>query len=113
MAQCPICLSDVESGHDLQQRDTMSSDVDSCDEDNSPIMPGNSELDKSRVALRCKHTFHRGCIFQWLLFEFHCPVCRVDVCPNAITSYCRPTHRHLQWWLSDFEEDILHSTVEE
>ncbi|KAG7379513.1 hypothetical protein PHYPSEUDO_008523 [Phytophthora pseudosyringae] len=92
--QCMICLCDVDLEHDHQQCEA------EC-----------TEGDSSPIVLPCKHAFHRECIFEWLLFEFHCPVCRVRVCPNAVTNYCRPKD-HVQWWLGDFEEDPLHPTAE-
>ncbi|KAL3669123.1 hypothetical protein V7S43_005507 [Phytophthora oleae] len=92
-AQCMICLCEVDMD-DHQQCDSECADL-----DNSPIV------------LPCKHAFHRECVFEWLLFEFHCPVCRVRVCPNAVTNYCRPKD-HVQWWLGDFEEDPFHPVAE-
>ncbi|KAG6591103.1 RING finger ubiquitin ligase [Phytophthora cinnamomi] len=93
-AQCMICLFDVDMEHDHHECGSKCTDADSA-----PIV------------LPCKHAFHRECIFEWLLFEFHCPVCRVRVCPNAVTNYCRPKD-HVQWWLGDFEEDPLHPTAD-
>ncbi|KAH7472656.1 uncharacterized protein KRP23_9642 [Phytophthora ramorum] len=81
---CMICLCDVDLQH------------------------GHQQCDNSLIVLRCEHAFHRQCIFQRLLFETYCPVCRMRVCPNAVTNYCRPNHQ-AQWWLSDFDEDILHA----
>jgi hypothetical protein len=89
-AQCMICLCDVDLEHDHQQCGAECTDAASA-----PIV------------LPCKHAFHRECVFEWLLFEFHCPVCRVRVCPNAVTNYCRPKD-HVQWWLGNFEQDPLH-----
>eukprot|EP00644_Phytophthora_capsici_P007731 jgi/Phyca11/554349/estExt2_Genewise1Plus.C_PHYCAscaffold_610044 len=60
----------------------------------------------AKIVLPCKHSFHRKCIFQWLLFEFHCPVCRTNLCPNAFTHYCRAHRSEPQWWLSVFQEDL-------
>ncbi|RLN06499.1 hypothetical protein BBJ28_00020214 [Nothophytophthora sp. Chile5] len=84
-SQCMICLEDVDRDH--------------CDGDNSPIV------------LQCKHKFHRGCIFEWLLFQFHCPVCRAQVGPSAVTNYCRPKNQS-QWWLGHFEQDPLSPDTE-
>ncbi|KAH7464807.1 hypothetical protein KRP22_012628 [Phytophthora ramorum] len=89
--QCMICLFDVDMEHEHQ--------------------PEGAEGDNSPIVLPCKHAFHRECISEWLLFEVHCPLCRVRVCPNAVTNYCRPKD-HVLWWLGDFEEDPLHPTAE-
>ncbi|KAF4320067.1 hypothetical protein BBO99_00005940 [Phytophthora kernoviae] len=58
------------------------------------------------VELQCQHKFHRKCIFEWLTFQYHCPVCRAQVGPSALTNYCRPKN-HVQWWLGNFTEDPL------
>ncbi|OWZ03208.1 hypothetical protein PHMEG_00025103 [Phytophthora megakarya] len=89
--QCTICLTNVEMNTEHQHEGSEKTATDSYD---APII------------LPCNHSFHRKCIFQWLQFEFHCPVCRVEICSNGFTNNCRP-NRHVQWWLSDFEEDIL------
>jgi hypothetical protein len=84
--QCMICLEDVELDSD---------DEDCC---HGPT---------SSIVLPCQHAFHRECIFEWLLFQFHCPVCRARVGPPAVASYCQEKNHTFQWWLSDFEEDPL------
>ncbi|KAL4147094.1 hypothetical protein PRNP1_010852 [Phytophthora ramorum] len=61
---------------------------------------------EARVELQCKHAFHRECIFEWLTFQYHCPVCRAQVGPSAMTNYCRPKNQ-MQWWLGNFNEDPL------
>ncbi|OWZ22911.1 RING finger ubiquitin ligase [Phytophthora megakarya] len=91
--QCMICLCDVDLEHDHQQCDSECVDT-----------------DNSAIVLPCKHVFHRECVFEWLLFEFHCPMCRARVCSDAVTNYCRPKD-HVQWWLGDFEEDPFHPTA--
>ncbi|RLN44564.1 hypothetical protein BBJ28_00012497 [Nothophytophthora sp. Chile5] len=83
-SQCMVCLEDVGLGVDRDQ----------LDGNNSPI------------ELQCKHAFHRECIFEWLLFQYHCPVCRAQVGPTAVTNYCRPKTQ-VQWWLGDFKENPL------
>ncbi|GMF10044.1 unnamed protein product [Phytophthora lilii] len=70
--QCMICLSNIELDQN-QQRESESSDTDSSDADNPQIVSESIEADDTQIELPCKHTFHRKCIFQWLLFEFHCP----------------------------------------
>ncbi|RQM18703.1 hypothetical protein DD237_000924 [Peronospora effusa] len=50
---------------------------------------GTSCSDSSPIVLQCKHTFHRKCIFEWLLFQYECPLCRAQVGPTAIINYCR------------------------
>ncbi|KAF4043762.1 hypothetical protein GN244_ATG04076 [Phytophthora infestans] len=37
---------------------------------------------------------------------FHCPVCRAEVGPSAVTNYCRPKNQ-VQWWLGNFKDDTL------
>ncbi|KAI9983187.1 hypothetical protein PInf_007114 [Phytophthora infestans] len=93
-AVCMICLCDVDLEHDHQHCDSECSDF-----ANSPIV------------LPCKHVFHRECVFEWLMFDFHCPVCRVRVCPNAVKNYCRPKN-HVQRWLGGFEEDLFHPAAQ-
>ncbi|RLN53319.1 hypothetical protein BBJ29_000448 [Phytophthora kernoviae] len=63
----------------------------------------------SVIQLPCHHSFHRECIFEWILFQFHCPVCRTRVGPPAVASYCQVKNGIFQWWLSEFEEDPLRS----
>uniref|UniRef100_A0AAV1UYB4 RING-type domain-containing protein n=1 Tax=Peronospora matthiolae TaxID=2874970 RepID=A0AAV1UYB4_9STRA len=88
-AQCAICLDAVSS--------STSTEVDASSSD-------------SPIALQCEHTFHRTCIFEWLLFQYDCPVCRAQVGFSAVTNYCRPKNQ-VQWWLSDFKENPLTSTA--
>uniref|UniRef100_H3GXA8 RING-type domain-containing protein n=1 Tax=Phytophthora ramorum TaxID=164328 RepID=H3GXA8_PHYRM len=66
---------------------------------------------EARVELQCKHAFHRECIFEWLTFQYHCPVCRAQVGPSAMTNYCRPKNQ-MQWWLGNFNEDPLEADTE-
>ncbi|KAL4118171.1 hypothetical protein PRIC2_010498 [Phytophthora ramorum] len=66
--------------------------------------------DRSQRAFACKHAFHRECIFEWLTFQYHCPVCRAQVGPSAMTNYCRPKNQ-MQWWLGNFNEDPLEATL--
>ncbi|KAG6591104.1 RING finger ubiquitin ligase [Phytophthora cinnamomi] len=84
--QCMICLDEVELGN--------------AGED---YYHGS----ESSIILPCQHTFHRGCIFEWLLFQYHCPLCRVRVGPAAVTTFCQEKNHIFQWWLSNFEEDPL------
>ncbi|RLN06498.1 hypothetical protein BBJ28_00020213 [Nothophytophthora sp. Chile5] len=86
-SQCMICLDDVDNTHEHNE------------EDNAPI------------ELPCKHTFHRECIFEWLLFQYHCPVCRAQVGPCAVTNYARPKNQ-VQWWLGNFKENPLSRDAE-
>jgi len=46
---CPICLCDFAS------------------------------TDRNLMALKCKHTFHDGCIREWLKRDVRCPTCRYNV----------------------------------
>ncbi|KAG3110673.1 hypothetical protein PI124_g10203 [Phytophthora idaei] len=80
--QCMICLEDVEDHV-------------------------HAEGPQGLVTLPCKHSFHRECIFEWLLFQFHCPLCRARVGPPAVASYCRVKNHTFQWWLSKFDENPL------
>ncbi|KAG6614349.1 RING finger ubiquitin ligase [Phytophthora cinnamomi] len=80
---CMICLCDVDLAH------------------------GHQQCDNSLIVLPCEHMFHRKCVFQWLLFQTHCPVCRVRVCPKGVTNHCRSKRHAVQWWLSDFDGDLL------
>jgi len=33
-----------------------------------------------KVILKCKHYFHRDCVYKWLCYEkTNCPICRYDV----------------------------------
>ncbi|GMF52636.1 unnamed protein product [Phytophthora fragariaefolia] len=84
--QCMICLDGVEF---------KTADAGCC--------PSSA----SSITLPCQHTFHRECIFEWLLFQCHCPVCRTRVGPAAVASYCQEKSHMHQWWLSNFEEDPL------
>ncbi|EGZ06415.1 hypothetical protein PHYSODRAFT_307351 [Phytophthora sojae] len=43
-----------------------------CDVDLTRDLP---QCKSAVVVLPCKHTFHRKCVFQWLRFQIHCPVC--------------------------------------
>ncbi|EEY54247.1 uncharacterized protein PITG_07850 [Phytophthora infestans T30-4] len=80
--QCTICLDEV-----------------ACDD--RSLRPNSS------IVLSCQHAFHRECIFEWLLFQFHCPLCRARVGPSAVASYCRVKNHTFQWWLSKFDENPL------
>ncbi|OWZ02860.1 RING finger ubiquitin ligase [Phytophthora megakarya] len=76
--QCTICLTNVEMNTEHQHEgsgDNPKTATDSCD---APII------------LPCNHSFHRKCIFQWLQFEFHCPVCRALVLGfiNTVVNMC-------------------------
>ncbi|KAL3669119.1 hypothetical protein V7S43_005503 [Phytophthora oleae] len=84
--QCMICLDDVD-----------------LDTTHQIGVNGSSP-----IVLQCKHAYHRECIFEWLLFQYLCPVCRAQVGPSAVTNYCRPKNQ-VQWWLGDFKEDPLRS----
>ncbi|RLN02649.1 hypothetical protein BBO99_00005939 [Phytophthora kernoviae] len=86
--QCTICLDDVVP-----------------ETDGNIYRPSESSV----IQLPCHHSFHRECIFEWILFQFHCPVCRTRVGPPAVASYCQVKNRIFQWWLSEFEEDPLRS----
>ncbi|OWZ22282.1 hypothetical protein PHMEG_0003034 [Phytophthora megakarya] len=87
-AQCMICLDEVDL--DTTQQTGING--------SSPIV------------LQCKHAFHRECIFEWLLFQYQCPICRAQVGPSAVTNYCRPKNQ-IQWWLGDFKGNPLNSTM--
>ncbi|KAE8884632.1 hypothetical protein PF003_g31240 [Phytophthora fragariae] len=84
---CMVCLCDVNLAH------------------------GHQQCDNSLTVLPCKHMFHRKCVFQWLLFQTHCPVCRIRVCPKGVTNHCRSKRHAVQWWLSDFDGDLLHPPI--
>lgn len=97
--QCVICMEDFEE-HDHGCCET--DDELSCA---SPASVSSISGSKS-VMLPCKHSFHRDCLFEWLLFEFHCPLCRSRVGPEAVTSICRPKDK-TQWWVGDYAEDPI------
>ncbi|CAH0519477.1 unnamed protein product [Peronospora belbahrii] len=84
--QCMICLEDVED---------------------HVHVTGPQGL----VTLPCKHSFHRECIFEWLLFQYHCPMCRAQVGPHAMTNYACPKNKE-QWWLGNFEESLIEPNSE-
>ncbi|KAG6591155.1 E3 ubiquitin ligase [Phytophthora cinnamomi] len=88
-SQCMVCLEDVGLNVDSE----------------------HAESDDAPVELQCKHKFHRKCIFEWLTFQYHCPVCRGQVGPSAMTNYCRPKNQ-VQWWLGNFSEDPLKPETE-
>ncbi|GMF38265.1 unnamed protein product [Phytophthora fragariaefolia] len=118
-SECMICLSDVDLGRGNQRRDPQRNDTESSDTESSELTTSeagdsrrielNSDEGNTQIVLPCKHAFHRKCIFQWLLFEFHCPTCRTSLSPNAFTTYCRPRNYSAQWWLSDFADDLTRS----
>lgn len=85
---CMICLDNVRS--------TAFNEVNTSCNDSSPIV------------LQCKHAFHRKCIFEWLLFQYECALCRAQVGPTAVINYCRLKNQ-VQWWLGDFKEEPLTS----
>ncbi|CAI5741268.1 unnamed protein product [Peronospora farinosa] len=105
----------------LSSLDSSTSSEDVTDEDHCMICldlvgsttfnaVGTSCSDSSPIVLQCKHTFHRKCIFEWLLFQYECPLCRAQVGPPAIINYCRLKNQ-VQWWLGDFNEDPLTSAA--
>lgn len=96
--QCIFCMEDFdheEHGHDCCLTD---------DESSVASSTASSFAGSEPVMLPCKHTFHRECLFEWLMFQFHCPLCRSRVGPPAVTSICR-AKSNTQWWIGDFEED--------
>lgn len=123
-SQCVICLEDVElSTHEHSRCSSACSHAhgdNSDDEDDetttecatedslvsSATDAATADHDAAGVELPCGHVFHRACVFEWLLFQFHCPLCRSRVGPPAVTNYCRAKNR-VQWWLGEFEEDPL------
>ncbi|CEG48087.1 hypothetical protein F443_21889 [Plasmopara halstedii] len=86
--QCMICLEEIHLNTSEQSRPN----------DSSPII------------LNCNHTFHRECVFEWLLFSYQCPMCRDQIGPSAVTNYCRPKNQ-VQWWLGNFAENPLSSVT--
>ena len=41
----------------------------------------------NKVFLKCKHNFHKECIYKWLCYEkTNCPVCRYDVRDEFVTN---------------------------
>jgi hypothetical protein len=57
------------------------------DEDNPCLSNGECHIcldgfkkGENKVFLKCKHNFHKECIYKWLCYEkTNCPICRYDV----------------------------------
>ncbi|PSS14484.1 RING-H2 finger protein [Actinidia chinensis var. chinensis] len=56
-AECAVCLSLLEEGHDM-----------------------------ARLLPNCKHTFHAECIDKWLSSQSTCPICRTEAEPPSHTA---------------------------
>lgn len=106
--QCMICLEDVDMDDHHSSSCRCDDDDDATESSSKGSRHSSSASDHAGavVVLPCNHTFHRECVFEWLLFQFHCPLCRTRVGPPAVTNYCRAKNR-VQWWLGEFEEDPL------
>lgn len=70
-------------GYDNSHCSICMEDVDACE---NPLMTLSHSVkqtdltDETKVvALPCSHIFHRGCVFEWLLFQSHCPLCRARI----------------------------------
>ena len=46
--------------------------------------------DQELAITRCRHAFHRACIFDWLSRSSTCPLCRVAVTRNSLMEYYLP-----------------------
>ena len=46
--------------------------------------------DRELAITRCRHAFHRSCIFDWLSRSSTCPLCRVAVTRNSLLEYYLP-----------------------
>lgn len=56
--------------------------------------------------LRCKHTFHRDCLDQWLQqYWATCPLCRTKVLPDEIVANF---HRHNQVEYDGSDEEMMY-----
>jgi hypothetical protein len=105
-SQCVICLEDVDLDDHSNCHCDDDDDTESSSESSHHSSLSADHAAASGVVLQCGHAFHRECVFEWLLFQFHCPLCRTRVGPPAVTNYCRAKNR-VQWWLGEFEEDPL------
>lgn len=58
------------------------------DEEICPICHADYHADDMIATLRCGHSYHRECIWTWLMKERECPICRAD--PLPFPSYEQP-----------------------
>ena len=119
MLECQSTMKKSSTTSNLASLDSSTSSGDATDGDHCMICLDNvrstafnevntSCNDSSPIVLQCKHAFHRKCIFEWLLFQYECALCRAQVGPTAVINYCRLKNQ-VQWWLGDFKEEPLTS----
>jgi hypothetical protein len=98
ISSMPLSMDDVEDVHDDCQCAICFDTIDIYEDyEKHPE-------ERRALLLPCKHIFHRTCIYEWLMFQFGCPLCRQRVCPPANTKYVCAKNR-IQWWLGEFTQD--------
>ncbi|KAM1074208.1 hypothetical protein ACFX11_019384 [Malus domestica] len=70
------------------------------------------EGDKIRQ-LKCKHTFHQGCLDKWLQeYRATCPLCRTKVLPDDVVASYHRLRNQVQYDGSDAELIFLLSSLQ-
>ncbi len=69
-----------ERGLDFDQIDQLPESIFTEDESKScQICLDAIEKGQSETYLFCFHSFHSGCIKEWLMKNRHCPLCKMDI----------------------------------